>query len=885
MLQHAEFHDRDVENAKNTEPVKTIVACEDSVAQPVQPILATEELLERIQQLQHMYASYERKVILNDPRIKTKCSANEGSDYEGSDEMSPIQRKFMQRSGTKRPQSAKLPTTSTSRPNSAKEKQLHSSLKKNSTFLLDALLSSQGCPGPLIQAEALAASHQGQLSCLFRLSVFIWPVWLDPMVTSTHKLQPSSGVVLEMSHQEVIHQLNSLCQSQESGKHMGVGQSDATVHHMVTVCVKRCCELFYSRDFKTTKQILQKIFQLSRPIATTARNQIKLLPLKLIAAMLHVGDGNIRDAVFDLRSAIESIQLDQDNVKPLISTDVAILYNHLSYYYSLLGFRAEASKYIKMGIEIMAECRSVMARLDMSSHSLSIDEVSARHQYMHAVMLINQVVSEVSNENADLDAAKSTCSDAIMYLDEVQTSATCTAHLATRLKPLSENIQEVLNGKSPLGNHCEIPIHSGATLHSVDGSKFKDVKFKSMSSKGKVGLSKLNTGIHNIHKNLSAKAKDSKLDMSASFGVIPSQIQVASHKIPKTRAETPSSASRLSSGVRFKASSPNTNNMKTSKFKMLMLGPALANGKKNHPIPSLMDSTHSQNEKFNLPESLIRALFPSSYFSKNTTTTETTAINDPICPDKSELESNNDLRSNYVSEAACAVTIALSHQSEHHVSSIRMEYPSATSNIHLRSSNNAVKFFDIKSLRLCCSIVKSLTCCFDALEEASQQHMKLAAHCASKLACDTCYLLKLEEKSPGATEVTTWLSSGKYASAELAHGGIIATQMSRFLQNGALMKQVVIFDEDTFTEENDDFDREILPCNAEKYSIMMGVVPGYSKFNKISGFMVAIRSPQAPIFNPEEQLVCEILCECCSQALPLLLSKPIVQSCPRDAKI
>jgi hypothetical protein len=96
---------------------------------------------------------------------------------------------------------------------------------------------------------------------------------------------------------------------------------------------------------------------------------------------------------------------------------------------------------------------------------------------------------------------------------------------------------------------------------------------------------------------------------------------------------------------------------------------------------------------------------------------------------------------------------------------------------------------------------------------------------------------------------------------------------------------VVIFDEDTFTEENDDFDREILPCNAEKYSIMMGVIPGYSKFNKISGFMVAIRSPQAPIFNPEEQLVCEILCECCSQALPLLLSKPIVQSCPRDAKI
>ena len=166
--------------------------------------------------------------------------------------------------------------------------------------------------------------------------------------------------------------------------------------------------------------------------------------------------------------------------------------------------------------------------------------------------------------------------------------------------------------------------------------------------------------------------------------------------------------------------------------------------------------------------------------------------------------------------------------------------------------------------------MKSFTCSFDSLEEPSQQWIKLAAHCASKLACEICYLFKLEGKSPDSTSAKTLLSSGKYLLAHLAQGGILTTQMNRFLQNGVLIRPVVILDEDIFTETTDDLDREILPIKAEECSIMMGVVPGYSKFNKVSGFMIAIRSLPAASFDLEEQLICEVLCNCCSQSLPLL---------------
>jgi hypothetical protein len=114
------------------------------------------------------------------------------------------------------------------------------------------------------------------------------------------------------------------------------------------------------------------------------------------------------------------------------------------------------------------------------------------------------------------------------------------------------------------------------------------------------------------------------------------------------------------------------------------------------------------------------------------------------------------------------------------------------------------------------------------------------------------------------------LSSGKQVSADLAQGGIITTQMNRFLQNGVLMRQVAILDDDNFTEAGDDLDQVVLPINASECSIIMGVIPGCSQFNKISGFMMAIRSSPAARFNPKELLVCELLCNCCSQSLPLL---------------
>lgn len=877
----------EIQNATGSEPVKTIPGCEELILQPGESTLATEELVQRVEQLQQMYAMYQRKVILKDPRSPIEDTVKDSSEYEGSDEKSPLKRNDARRSAVKRPQSAKL--LSTSRPDSAKANQLQSSLKKTSTFLLDALLSSQGCPGPSIQADALAASLQGQLECLFRLSVFIWPVWLDKVVnTSASKLHTNSGVVLEMSHQEVVHQLNSLCQAQESGQNKGVSQNDATVHHMVNVCVKRCSELLRAHDFRTTKQILQKIFQLSRRMATTARNQLKLLPLKLIAAMLHLGDGNIRDAVFELRSAIESIPVDHDSVKPFISTDVAILYNHLSYYYSLLGSRAEACKYTKMGIEIMAENRSTMARSDMSSQYLSVDEISARHQYIDAVFMINQVVAEVSNEHADIQAAKALCSDAVVFLEEVGISATSAAHLVTQLHPLFENIQKVLDGKHPAEGHLNFSLSGPGSSLLGDIKQERDIQENRIGAKGKHRITTMSATTHkpcgntSSAKNSSANTKQSKFDLSASFGIIRSQSQIYSQKTPKTKKEPPSASTRPSSGVRPKTASPNVNRTKNSKFKMLMLGPALAKSNENHCIPSLVESGGDKDVRSNLPESLIRALFPTSYQSSKNFSIQTnasTVVTEAQSPDIFDAEMNEDVNLSHACKTLPAQPSQIypSHRNKsddvtdkYHPT--RTEHQSTKRNVPMRGSANQQRIVDddINSLRICCRLIKSLAYSFDSLEDSSQQHMKLASHCASKLTCEICYLFKLEGKFPGGARATTLLSSGKRLSVDLAQGGIIATQMNRFLQNGVLMRPVVILDEDIFTETTDDLDREILPVKAEECSIMMGVVPGCSQFNKVSGFMIAIRSLPAASFDLEEQLICEVLCNCCSQSLPLL---------------
>ena len=890
MLQHAGFNE--IANANTLEPAKAIIASdrssitEQSVLEPAEAMLTADDLIERVEQLQLMYAMYQRKVILKDPHSPSKFVINDGSEYEGSDEQSPLHRKDVRvtkRPQSGRPQSGKLP--SASRPDSGKAKPEQASLKKTSKLLLDALLSGQGCPGPAIQAEALELAQQGQLNCLLRLSVFIWPVWLDDrVITAATKLNAHAGVVLQMSHQEVIQQLNSLCQAQESSQHKGTGQNDATIQHMASVCVQRCSELLRSRDFQTTKQILQKTTQLTRRIVTTVRTQLKLLPLKLIAAMLHIGDGNIRDAVFELRSAIESIPLEHDSVKPYITTDVALLYNHLSYYYSLLGSRVEACRYTKMGIEVMAECKATMARSDMASQSLSVDEISARHMYIDAVLMMNQVVAEVSNEHSSIDAAKALCSDAVMFLEEVGTSTACVSHLTDRLQPLFENIQRVLGGEKPATGS----FSPGATLSGDGGKHTKFDLGKPTSSKGNIQLQRSsNDGIQKMSgratcaNNSSARAKQSKLDLSASFGVVRSHSQISSSKVSKTNTlswvQTPVAQSRPPSGVRSKPASPNTRGMHgNSKFKMLMLGPALAKGKENHPIPSFMAHAAELDERPKLPESLIRALFPPSFNSSKKLPLETTVSFDACSPDIFNVEFHED-PSPQVSDflATHVPTLDLSHASENDDANgenrpSRIEFHPSKSNIRSQSSVNHIKHVDIDSLRLCCSIMKSFTCSFDSLEEPSQQWIKLAAHCASKLACEICYLFKLEGKSPDSTSAKTLLSSGKYLLAHLAQGGILTTQMNRFLQNGVLMRQVAILDEDNFTEANDELDRAILPIHAAQCSILMGVIPGNSQFNKISGFMIAIRSPPAASFDPEELVVCELLCNCCSQSLPLL---------------
>jgi hypothetical protein len=873
----------EIENATGLEPVKTISDCKESILQPGDSTLLTEKIVQRVEQLQQMYAMHQRKVILKDLRSPIGDNIKDDSEYEGSDEKSPIKRSDMRRTAVKRPQSARL--LSTSRPDSAKANTLQSSLKKASTFLLDALLSSQGCPGQLIQADALAASHQGQLECLFRLSVFIWPVWLDNVVsTTTSKLRTNSGVVLEMSHQELVHQLNSLCQAQESGQNKSVGQNDATVHHMVNVCVKRCSELLRAHDFRTTKQILQKIFQLSRRMATTAHNQLKLLPLKLIGAMLHVGDGNIRDAVFELRSAIESITVDHDSAKLFMSTDVVILYNHLSYYYSLLGSRAEACKYTKMGIEIMAENRSTMARSDMSSQYLSVDQVAARHQYIDAVLMINQVVAEVSNDHADIQAAKALCGDAVVFLEEVRTSATYAAHFATQLHPLFENIQKVLDGKNPAEGHLNFSLLSpGSPLLENFGNvkHVANIQEHCTGAKGNLRIKTMSAstrkpcGNTSSAKNLSATTKQSKLDMSASFGIVRSQSQIYSQKTPKAKNEPPSSTTRPSTGVRPKTASPKVNRTKNSKFKMLMLGPALAKSNENHCIPSLIESSGDKEERSTLPESLIRALFPTCYQSSKILSIHTnasTVVTEAQSPEIFDADVNEDVSFSHASKVLTAHSsqMKLGRRNENnHLT--RTQHQSTQSNIHIQGHTNQHRIVDdINSLRICCRLMKSLAFSFDSLEESSQQHIRLVLHCASKLTCEICYLFKLEGLFPGSARATTLLSSGKQVSVDLGQGGIIATQMNRFLQNGVLMRPVVILDEDIFTETTDDFDREILPIKAEECSIMMGVVPGYSQFNKVSGFMMAIRPHPAASFDLEEQLICELLCNCCSQSLPLL---------------
>jgi hypothetical protein len=864
----------DVEKENLQEPIKSITVFEEFAPQTCESFSANDEKwVERAEQSEQNGVVNQKKVTLKDPRSPSENAANEGSEYEASDEKSPNLRKQIKRAVPKRPQSAKL--QSSSRPDSAKAIRLQSS-NKNTSFLLDALISSQGCPGPSIQAEALEASQQGQLHCLLRLCVFIWPIWLDEVVVNTtNKVNSNSGVVLEMSHQEVIHQLNSLCQAQESAQNKGVGQSDATVHHMVNICVKRCSELLRAHDFKTTKQILQKIIQLSRRIATTVRNQLKLLPLKLIAAMLHIGEGNIRDAVFELRSAIESIPVDQSSVKPFISTDVAILYNHLSYYYSLLGSRVEASRYTKMGIDVMAENRSTMARSDMSSLYLSVDEVSSRHQYMDAVLMINQVVADVSKEDADMEAAKALCSDAVMFLEEAGTCSNCASHLTTRLHPLFQGVQKVLDGKYHSDDQSKFPFSPGTVLPV--GGRAKAAEGNRIGFTGSVRPSKLSLSNQTIRgygtSTKNAKVQQSKLDMSTSFGLVRSQSQIFSAKTPKSKAQPHLATSRPVSGVNYKPISPKTTSVKSSKFKMLMLGPALAKGNENHHIPSFLESNVEQSSK--LPESLIRALFPPSYHSNKIFATSSTTSADIQSPDILDVESNVGL-SPEGSLNISSLKLNLIHGNENvdkgqaKSRSDYNEYQSTKSNSQWQKPAHQSSSLDVNSLRICCSLIQSLTCSFDSLEGSSQQKIKLAAHCASKLNCEICYLFKLEGKPPECTQATTVLASGEQVSAKLAQGGIIATQMNRFLQNGVLMRPVVILDDDNFTETKDDLDRVVLPINADESSIMMGVIPGHSRFNKISGFIIAVRSSSAASFDPKELLICEILCNYCSQSLPLL---------------
>jgi hypothetical protein len=873
MLPHAGLNDVNVETENTLESVKSITALEESV-----PHLTSgndEKLVEQPEKSQQACVDDQRKVTLQNSHSPSENIINEGSEYEASDEKSPNMRKQLKRSAPKRPQSAK--SQPSSRLDSAKAKRLQTA-NRNTSYLLDALLTSQGCPGPSIQAEALEASHQGQLSCLLRLSVFIWPIWLDEIVSNAaNKVNTSSGVVLEMSHQEIIHQLNSLCQAQDSGQNKNAGQSDATVHHMVNICVRRCSELLRAHDFKTTKQILQKIIQLSRRMATNARNQLKLLPLKLITAMLHIGDGNIRDAVFELRSAIESIPVDQTSVKPFISTDVAVLYNHLSYYYSLLGSRVEACRYTKMGIDVMAENRSTMARSEMSTQYLSVEEVSARHQYMDAVLLMNQVVAEVSQEDVEMEAAKALCSDAIMFLEEAGSRNSCTSHLTTRLHPLFEGIQKVLDEQNHSDDNPKFALNPGTVIPVAGRAKAADGN--RIGFTGSVRIPKLSTSNQTVSEYASsakknAKIQQSKLDLSASFGLVRSQSQFFSAKTPKTKTQPPVATSRPSSGVQSRTTTPKTTNMKSSKFKMLMLGPALAKGHENHHIPSLLETNADHSSK--LPESLIRALFPPSHHSSKMIPAASAKRVDIQSPDFFDLESNADVSPQRAPQNSTA-KVKLSHRNENDgmgpakSHSDQSEYQLKKSNAYVHTSAYQSKILDTSSLRICCSLIQSLTfCSFDPLEEASQQQTKLAAHCALKLACEVCYLFKLEEQSPGYTQATTVLSTGQQMSANLAQGGIIATQMNRFLQNGVLIKPVVILDDDNFTEAIDDLDRVVLPINAEESSIMMGVIPGFSRFNRISGFLLAIRSFPAASFDPKEQIICEILCSCCSQSLPLI---------------
>ena len=109
MLQHAGLNEEIANTKTCLGPSEAILAgdnvTEQSVILPVDAILTADNLIERVEQLQLMYAMYQRKVILKDPHSPSKFVINDGSEYEGSDEQSPLHRKDVR--VTKRPQSGR----------------------------------------------------------------------------------------------------------------------------------------------------------------------------------------------------------------------------------------------------------------------------------------------------------------------------------------------------------------------------------------------------------------------------------------------------------------------------------------------------------------------------------------------------------------------------------------------------------------------------------------------------------------------------------------------------------------------------------------------------------------------------------------------------------
>ena len=65
----------EIQNATGSEPVKTIAGCEESMLQPGESTLATEELVQRVEQLQQIYAMYQRKVIEKGPLLSVVADA------------------------------------------------------------------------------------------------------------------------------------------------------------------------------------------------------------------------------------------------------------------------------------------------------------------------------------------------------------------------------------------------------------------------------------------------------------------------------------------------------------------------------------------------------------------------------------------------------------------------------------------------------------------------------------------------------------------------------------------------------------------------------------------------------------------------------------------